>query len=229
MNSLNQHSTELLKAIASTDLLKVKELIRQGVDVNRVDMANDAFTPLMLAIDMNFTDIVELLINAGADLYESTYVEDSPLGLAVTKGNLEIVKLLLQAGANPNFGGLEPTIVIAIDYQYLDIVKTLINWNADVNIRTVSGTTALMIAAATGNMRIVELLLEEGANSDAMDDNLSIALDKAAYFGHQDIFDYLMLLTSTSVLEGREYLQKELAIGILRKERKAQKEKKQTN
>lgn len=90
----------LLSAIASGNLLKVKKLIQQGVDVNRVDMANDVFTPLMLAIDIGRTDIVKLLVNADANLHDSTYIEDSPLGLAATKGNLEIVKLLLQAGVD---------------------------------------------------------------------------------------------------------------------------------
>ncbi len=225
MNRSHKNSTRLLNAIAHNNLLEVRELIRQGADVNQVDMANDPFTPLMLAIDMNLTDIVELLVNAGADLYKSTYAEDSPLGLAAIKGNLEIVKLLLQAGADPDFGELDAPIYNAITGENLHIFKTLINSNADVYACCESGTTALMMAAITGNMEIVEILLEEGANPDAINKYGDIALDKAAHNGHQEVFDYLILLTSASVLEGREYLEKELAIGILRKKRKAQKEK----
>ena len=71
-----------------------------------------------------------------------------------------------------------------------------------------------MIAAVNGNMQIVEMLLEAGSNPDAMDKYGDTALDKAAYWAYKDIFDYLLIFAPN--LEGKEYLQEELAKGILR-------------
>ena len=89
----------------------------------------------MLAIDLEQLDIVKALINAGANLYDSTYFEDTPLGLAMRKGDLKIVKLLLLAGADPNYSGESPPIYSAIrsKQKHVELVQTLINFNADVD------------------------------------------------------------------------------------------------
>ena len=219
MNCPRQYSTELLNAIANNNLAKIIALIQHFACVDQVDMAQDALTPLMLAIDRNYQDIVKFLIDAGAGLYLSTYVEDSPLGLAVTKGNLEIVLLLLQAGANADVGGLCNPIVYAVQQERIDLIKILIEYGANVDGCSASGVTALMVAAITGNIKIVEMLLEEGANPDVLDEYGEIALDKAAYYGNEEIFNYLILLTSASILQEREYLHQKLAKGMLRKQR----------
>ena len=122
-NSLNQ-------ANSSFDLPRIKELISQGFNVNRVNR-NDHLTPLMLAIKLRRADIVKLLLEAGADLYKSTYIEDTPLSFATSKGSLEIVKLLLQAGANPNQGGLVCPLHRAVVGEYSDVVRILIEAGAD--------------------------------------------------------------------------------------------------
>lgn len=224
MHDSNQKNTELLNAIRACNVLKVKELINEGVDVNQFDMANDDYTPLMLAIKLKSADIVDILLKANANLYDSTYFEEIPLGLAAINGDLKITKLLLDAGANPDKGGESPPLCDAIHGEHINVAKTLIKRNADVNACDPSGVTALMIAAITGNMEIVEILLEEGANPDATDKYGNLALDKAAYYGHQEVFDYLSLFTSD--LEQREYLQKKLATGILRKQRIEQRKNK---
>ncbi|WP_083765742.1 ankyrin repeat domain-containing protein [Crocosphaera subtropica] len=59
------------------NLSRIKELIAEGINVNRVDK-NERFTPLLLAIKLRRKEIVKLLINAGANLYDSTYFEDNP-------------------------------------------------------------------------------------------------------------------------------------------------------
>ena len=75
-----------------------------------------------------------------------------------------------------------------------------------------------MIAGIGGNLEIVKLLVEAGADVNATDENGNVALNKTAYYGHQDVFDYLLPMTSN--LEQRQYAQKQLALGILRKQRK---------
>lgn len=215
MERSNFSNTKLLDVIGTGNFSRVSDLIREGVNINQFDIANDNFTPLMLAIDRGYTNIVKILLEAGANLYDSTYFEDTPLGLATTKGNLEIVELLLQSGADPDKGGESPPICNAVGIEHIDIVKTLINWEASVEACTPSGITPLMISAITGNLKIVEILVEEGADVNSIDEDGNVALNKAAYYGHQEIFDYLFPMTFN--LKQREYAQQQLARAIQRK------------
>lgn len=59
-------------------------------------------TPLMLAIANESKDMVNLLLNEGADPNISPINIIAPLKLAVADGNRAIVKTLLRHGANPN-------------------------------------------------------------------------------------------------------------------------------
>jgi uncharacterized protein len=170
MDNSNQKDTRLLDAIATCNLSKIIALIAEGFDANQFDMANDNFTPLMLAISLERADIVKILLKAGANLYDSPYFEDIPLGLTVRKGNFEIVELLLQSGANPNRSGDSPPLSDAVGGKHIDIIKLLINWNADINLTDSGRISPLMIAAAGGNLEIVKLLVEAGADVNATDD-----------------------------------------------------------
>ena len=227
MSKSEQKPNNLIDAVTTGDLPRINQLISEGIEINEVDYENDDFTPLMLAINIERADMVKALVDADAYLYDSTYVEDTPLGLAARKGNLEIVRLLLQAGANPDDGGESPTLCYAVSRQHIDIIKALIQWNADVNLTTPSRISPLMIAAGIGNLEIVKLLVKSGADVNSTDDIGSagnVALNKAAYNGHQEVFDYLLPMTSDP--EKIKYAQKELAVGILRKQRIEQRKNK---
>lgn len=215
----NQKDNLLLMAIKANDIVTIRELINQATDVNYFD-TNDTFTPLMQAINQSQIEVVRLLLEADANIYLSTYFEDTPLGLAASKGNLEIVLLLLQASADPNNGGLQSPLYAAINIEDFEITRTLIEAGADVNSKTESYITPLMVAATRGNLYLVELLVNSGANVNATDDingNGVTALVKAADNGHQEVFDYLFPLTSSK--EQREYAQKQLIKGLRHKNR----------
>lgn len=227
MSKSNQRNNKLIDAVSAGNLSEVNKLISEGIEINQINYADEDLTLLMLAIDIDRADIVQALIDAGADLYDSTYFEDTPLGLAATRGNLEILELLLNAGANPNYGGESPPLCDAVRKQHVNVIKALIQRNADVNLTTPSKISPLMIAAGIGNLEIVKLLVELGADVNATDDIMeagNVALNKAACNGHQEVFDYLLPMTSDP--EKIKYAQKELAIGTIRKQRIEQRKSK---
>ena len=122
------------------DLLKV--LIADGFDVGTapvVPLACSAARPLLHAIDYGMSDFVDILIQAGADLDVLGYRDCAPartaLQVACLRGHFVIACKLLEAGADINGAG-------AINY----------------------GNTALELAALTGRLDIVHLLVEN--NSD---------------------------------------------------------------
>jgi ankyrin repeat protein/GR25 family glycosyltransferase involved in LPS biosynthesis len=72
----------------------VKNLIEAGVNINGLH-TNNNITVLSIATENNFTSMVDLIIQGGADVN----LKD-PLSLSVRLGYFEITRLLLEAGAN---------------------------------------------------------------------------------------------------------------------------------
>lgn len=101
---LNQ---KLLDAASNADEEQVKELLNQGANPNASDTGG--LTPLSVSYfstdrnDYMFNNIVQLLIEAGADPNIPTNPQrDSALGNAIVRGNTDLVKVLLAAGADPS-------------------------------------------------------------------------------------------------------------------------------
>jgi ankyrin repeat protein len=73
----------------------IELLINNGADVN-LEVENDKFTPLMHAIENNFTNAAFVLIDNGADINAKNISGDSILLMAARKGNKLIVDKLLE-------------------------------------------------------------------------------------------------------------------------------------
>ena len=108
-------------------------LIERGANIN-VNSAGQNHTPLDLAAREGDLEMVELLVDNGANV--NNY---KPLQLASQKGYLEIVKYLVEHGANLNdqdieirFDGLSP-LHEAVRGGHFDVVEYLIEQGADIN------------------------------------------------------------------------------------------------
>jgi ankyrin repeat protein len=139
INRSKTSNKELLEAIETGNVAKVKLILTQTIDVNcRGNLVSRWFrsspTPLGCAVERGSVEIVKLLIDAEADVNAITRGSTTPLLIAVYKGNFDIVKLLLEHGAGVN--------------------KTVVPESAN----------ALQQAAYYGHEKIVKILLEYGAN-----------------------------------------------------------------
>lgn len=96
--------TELHYAASIGDAAKVRELIRQGSDVNAFDNGK---TPLHYAVDDGHLDVARELIEAGADVnaHDPAVIGDTALGWAASHCSLEMAKILVAAGADPTIRG----------------------------------------------------------------------------------------------------------------------------
>lgn len=104
---------------------------------------------------------------------------------AVKTRNFLAVSHLLKNGSDPNLAlqkNLYPESLIknlcskvdfwtplhfAVDVQDVEIVKLLINYQADVNLEDEYGRTSLNLAASRGNVEIAQILLDAGAHVDS--------------------------------------------------------------
>src|SRR6516162_2681224 len=92
---------------------------------------------------------------------------------AAMAGNRDVVRMLLFAGANPKattrLGDYSP-LLLASRAGNTAVMAVLVGAGSDaetVNATTLNGTTALMLAAASGKPDAVKLLLDKGANVNA--------------------------------------------------------------
>jgi len=87
-------SYPIIKAVPEMTIIKL--LVEAGAKLDVLDFAHD--TPLHKAINCNRLDIIECLINSGADVNFPT--NDPPLVHAIQRLLPDIVKYLLDNGAN---------------------------------------------------------------------------------------------------------------------------------
>lgn len=159
------------------NLAHVAFLIDEGADYDIQDAQGQ--TPLLIAAESGFKEIVELLMLYGADLtLKTTFSAQDPLGIAkpeLKETILEIKKL--QEIASP--GGTPLHIAVTRDHP---LAIRLLARHVDVNQQNCLGQTALHQAVLTGSLRTVRELLNNGAIIGIMDENGHNPLDLA----HQD-------------------------------------------
>lgn len=103
-------SVRLVDLVRINDLERVKESIKSGADINTIsiiqyEMDSSPFTPLMLASDEGYLNIVEYLLENGADINITNEYGDTALSRAELNGHKEIVEYLLANGAEKSEEG----------------------------------------------------------------------------------------------------------------------------
>lgn len=94
----------------------------------------------------------------------------TPLIIAGYRNQLDAVKVLLDLGANVNAVSEDGTVLTAACYKSnTALVKLLLEYHADVQVKNNAGTTPLMFAIMAENEEIVKLLLVNKADINAVD------------------------------------------------------------
>lgn len=123
------------------------------------------------------------LIRSGADLNAVDEYGLTPLMTASRWGKASVVRLLLANGAKPDSPrtprGRTPLIVASAYYSGTVVCGLLVENGADVNATADDGSTALMLAAQSMKITLVEYFLSKGADPNRKDNSGRSALDYA--------------------------------------------------
>ena len=190
----------LFLAVSRGNLEAVKALIAAEVKLDTVN--SYGYTPLMVAVFADQPEIAAALIDGGANPNfaanpSSEYGSDSPLGAALTAGALRSAQVLIDKGADlKGLHSRSPPVHVAVAADLPDAITLLVSKGADVNGRAEWGNqpTPLMAAAGTGNLRVVNRLLELGADPAATDSQGNIARDYAATHNRREVLERLKSL-----------------------------------
>lgn len=139
-------------------------------------------------------DVVELLVEHGADIEHRDMGGWTALMWAAYRGHSDIVAYMLDKGAdifahgNYHLGSL----LWAAGRGHTEVVRLLVRHGAKINVGDKYGTTALVWACRRGNADIVEILLKAGANVDTAGMYSWTALLIAVAGGHHECVTLLL-------------------------------------
>jgi len=155
-----------------------------GAEPNASELSSGQ-TALMWATANGHTEVVRLLISAGADVNAASRGEFTPLMFAARAGAIDAAQLLLKAGSSVNVStsdGLSPLLLTAAsidaitgsDYRLVvgesaheAMGVLLLEHGADVNQADQYGMTSLHYAVEMDKPLLLRSLLEAGGNPNA--------------------------------------------------------------
>lgn len=159
----------LLYAARDGRLESARVLVAAGAEVNAADP--NGISPLLMAVTNNHLDVARFLIDRGASVNVTDWYGRSPLWAAVETRNMDVDNA---------------TFVNGVDRApALDLIEVLLDKGADPNVRTketppirrqmlrvtgslswvdFTGQTPFLTAALAGDVTVMRLLLEYGAD-----------------------------------------------------------------
>jgi len=133
--------------------------------------STDGTTALHWAVYNGNVELARALLKAGADVKARNDYGSSPMSEAGVLGSASLLKLLLDAGADVESPTLEgqTALMSVVRTPNVDAAKLLLAHGAKVNVAEQwRGQTALMFASAQSQPAMVELLLQKGAEPNAV-------------------------------------------------------------
>jgi uncharacterized protein len=179
------------------DTERVLQLLQDGADINATDKLGR--TAVIAATYQNDVETVKALIQEGANINIQDKHLDNVILNAGANGNLEIVRLAINAGADMTitnrFGGT--ALIPAAERGHVEVVKELLT-TSDIDVNHINRLhwTALLEAVILGDggdkhQKIVQLLVDHGADVTIGDENGITPLEHAEERGFQGIVEIL--------------------------------------
>ncbi len=200
------------------EIVKYLLEIQAQVDMPVMDEHGEKCTPIGVATGLTLDDVVELLVQYGANPDFGSVGCWSPLRVAALRNNLSLAKLCIEKGVSVNdpvAGTMKTPLHVAAENDSCDVIRFLLDQGVDVDVVDHRNATALHYAAAYGKACAVKLFCENGARHDIVDSDGSSALDisiqrrKPSFsYGASDYAEITRILYSFNALPHRAWYKK---------------------
>ncbi|THX36906.1 hypothetical protein D6D10_06297 [Aureobasidium pullulans] len=165
-----------------------KLLVARDAKSNSSDLYNA--TALKYACAIGRHEIVEYLLESGADVPKPCDYLSLPLDIACRNGALEVIEMLLAYGAKANACD-SGALTAACKGGHIEVAQLLLAQGADVVGRR-NRETPIQAACSEGHLELVKLLLANGADHNAAGGSSGSALSNACLSGNTALVNLLL-------------------------------------
>jgi ankyrin repeat protein len=152
-------------------------MLADNYDLTFLHQYSQISSPLVFAAAFGRLEIVQMLMEYAADIYQKDEKDRSPITVAIREGHYQIVKLLENAGATvtPSEKYSAEALIGAVKQRHEEILADALMVGIDPNSSELFGgrdrrhKTALMFAAEDGGVKAAQMLLEYGADVNLSD------------------------------------------------------------
>lgn len=151
--------------VRQEDQVLVVQALLDAQQTNNIDMqSNIGFTALFYACDDGNTQVVQKLVDAGANIHSTDYsYGNTALMYACGKGHASVIQQLV-SNDNVNFQNKDGNtpLMIACQKGHVPIVQILLSAGARLDIKNNTLRNAVDVAYENNHMDVVEKLIESG-------------------------------------------------------------------
>ncbi|WP_078131414.1 ankyrin repeat domain-containing protein [Leptospira kirschneri] len=199
----NLYNSRLLKEVeqSNPDISKIKNLLNEGANINCHSLNKGARnnwgnTPLHISVNNGNLEIVEKLINLGADVNSKNTEGDTPAFKIPwgRKEGLELLQLLHKHGANLFEKNNDQTSLLhyaALNNQ-ISILEFLLEQGLDPNQGNLKNETPLYWTVHYNSLKCVSILLNAGSNINWKNSEGRTVLHEAAERDYQDLIQIFL-------------------------------------
>ncbi|XP_021497177.1 ankyrin repeat and SAM domain-containing protein 6 isoform X1 [Meriones unguiculatus] len=188
--------TALMAAAQHGHEAVVRLLMEWGANPNRT-ARTVGWSPLMLAALLGKLSVAQQLVEKGANPDHLSVLEKTAFEVALERKHREVADYLdplTTVRPKTDEEKRRPDIFHALKMGNFQLVKEIADEDPNhVNLVNADGATPLMLAAVTGQLPLVQLLVEKHADMDKQDSVHGwTALMQATYHGNKEIVKYLL-------------------------------------
>ncbi|KAK0515443.1 hypothetical protein JMJ35_001477 [Cladonia borealis] len=166
-------------------------LIQHKASVN----ARDATfrTPLHIGASQGNVAMCNYLLNEGAQLDSREAQSKTPLQLACEAGHYDLVQMMLnQSDLNPTNMTFLAAFFAAVECGHIRIAESFFPRGLNLQELRKDSHKPATLAAKSGSLAMVELMIKENCDANASDENGWNALHFASYYGHYQVIERLI-------------------------------------
>jgi len=148
-----------LELLKNNDYLGIKKYLKNGGDLSETNESGESVLACAIRAKCD-QDTLMLLIEYGADIFDTDDEGVSIFDIAITYDNIAITNYIIERGTDVNTTTRQSgftALMAAVCYGRIEIVKLLLEKGADISIKDSKGFTAMDFARKMNKKSILKL------------------------------------------------------------------------